>query len=249
MTWTTAGRPSVPPAEDGPAARGGVRTAVRAGVFVALLASGALVLTACSSGSKSSASQASTPSGSASAQNAAHGDNTQAMDAYRTCLAQHGVKLPTFHRPSGGPRPSGRPSGHPSGRPNAWPSGRPSGFGGGGPGRGFGGFPGFGGASPDAATQKALQACASKRPQFGGGVGGGRGGADASAFQAFTSCLKDHGVTLPTPSPGATNGRGGYGFFRGGRLNTADPKTAKAYAICKPLLPQRPSGGASPSAT
>ncbi len=240
MTWTTTSRPSVPPAEGGPTARGGPlrtaggRTAVRAGVFVALLASGALALTACSSGSKSSAdAKAATPSGSSSARNGANG-GPQAMEAYRTCLTQHGVKMPTFNRPSGGARPSGRPSG------------RAGGFGGG-SGRGFGGgFPGFGGASPDAATQKALQACASKRPQFDR-TGGGA--ADSSAFQAFAGCLKDHGVTLPTPSPGATNGRGGGGFFRGGGLNTSDPKTAKAYATCKPLLPQRPSGGASPSAT
>ena len=76
------------------------------------------------------------------------------------------------------------------------------------------------------------------RPEFSGRGGGAGGGADASAFQAFTSCLKDHGVTLPTGSPSARPGRFG-------NLNTSDPKVAKAYATCKPLLPQRPA----PSAT
>jgi hypothetical protein len=104
----------------------------------------------------------------------------------------------------------------------------------------------LGGASPDAATQKALTACASKQPKFSGRGGqGANGGADASAIQAFTGCLKDHGVTLPTPSPsasGAAGGRGGYGAFGALRgLNTADPKTAKAYDTCKALLPQRPT--------
>ena len=213
MTWTTS-RPS--------AARTGQarRNAARAGAFVAVLASGALALTACSSSGSSSADAK--PSGSASGSSTAsagagRGGNSQAMEAYRQCLSQHGVTMPTFKRPSGGARPSGRPSG-----------GYGGGFGG-------GGFPGFGGASPDAATQKALQDCASKRPQFGGR--GGQGGFNSSAFQAFTSCLKDHGVTLPTASPGA--GGRGYSGFRG--VDTADPKTAKAYAACKPLLPTRPS--------
>jgi hypothetical protein len=120
--------------------------------------------------------------------------------------------------------------------PSGRPSGRPS------DGTGFrGGFPGMDGASADPKTQKAMQACASLRPQFN--RDGAGGGADSSAFAAFTSCLKDHGVTLPTTSasPGATGRRGG--MLNG--LNTSDPKTAKAYDTCKALLPTRPT----PSAT
>ncbi|WP_335972047.1 MULTISPECIES: hypothetical protein [Streptomycetaceae] len=208
------------------------RIAVRAGAFVAVLASGALALTACSSGGSSSS--AATNAASASASGGAGG---QDMNAYRQCLAQHGVNLPTFNRPSGGARPSGRPSG--AGRPSG--SARPSG----GYGGGFGGFGGgIGGASPDAATQKALKACASKAPSGRGGPNG-TNSADASAIQAFTSCLKDHGVTLPTASAGT--GGGGFGALR--NLDTADPKTAKAYTTCKPLLPQRPTSTASPSTT
>lgn len=221
MTWTPT-RPSA---------------ALRAGAAVAVIAaSAALMLSACSSSSGSSGSAADAkPSGSvtpAASSSGRGGANGQAMEAYRNCLTQHGVNMPTFNRPSGSARPSGRPSGRPGG-----------GFGGGG--FGGGGFPGMGGASPDAATQKALDACKSLRPQFNGqrGGAGGAGGADSSAYKAFTSCLKDHGVTLPSPT--ASGARGGG--FRGG-LNTADPKTAKAYSTCKVLLPQRPSASASPSA-
>jgi hypothetical protein len=152
------------------------------------------------------------------------------MEAYRTCLSQHGVNLPAYQRPSpGAPRPSGSPGARGGG-----------GFG--------GGFPGFGGATPDAATQRALDACKSLRPRFNG-----RGSGGSTAFKAFTSCLKDHGVVLPTPSPDASGdgGRSGYGFGALRGLNTSDPKTAQAYETCRPLLPQRPtpSGAPSPTAT
>lgn len=210
-------------------------TALRAGASVAVLASGALLLAACSSGSSGSGSPDAKSSAPASA-SAAKSGGAAGVEAYRDCLAQHGVKLPSFSPGAG--RPSGRPSDRPSGRPSG-------GFGG-----GFGA--GLGGASADPQTQKAVQACASLRPQFNRGAGGG---ADSSAFQAFTSCLKDHGVTLPSASPrspgsaspGSTSRPRGGGFFGAGGLDTSDPKTAEAYNTCKPLLPQRPS--ASPSAS
>lgn len=222
MTRTTL-RPTTP--------RG---TALRAGASVAVLASGALLLlSACGSSSGSSSASSTTgtsasTSASASGKAGGSGVDAQAMSKYRDCLTQHGVTLPSF---SPG---AGRPSGAPSGRP----SGRPSGSGGGG--GGFGGYGGFGGASADPKTAAAMKACDSLRPQFNG-QRGGAGGMDSTALKAFTSCLKDHGVTLPTPSPGATGSRaGGSGGTRG--LNTSDPKTAKAYNTCKALLPQRPSG-------
>jgi hypothetical protein len=127
------------------------------------------------------------------------------MKAYRDCLSQHGVNLPTA-RPTGG-------------------------FGGGGGGGGFG----FGGgASANPTMQAAMQACASLRPT--GGFGGGRGGFNSSAMAAFRSCMKDHGVTLPS--------NGGFRALN----NTTDPKTAAAYNTCKPLMPTR-SPGAAPSAS
>lgn len=202
-------------------------TAQRAGASVAVLASAALLLAACSSGSSGSPSADAKASGSASA--AASASASGSMEAYRDCLSQHGVDLPSFAPRTG--RPSGRPSGMPSGRPSG--------------GGGFGGFGGFGGASADPRTQAAMQACASLRPQFSGRGGAGGAGGDSSAFQAFTSCLKDHGVTLPSSSasPGAT-GRSRGGMFGAG-LNTSDPKVAAAYNTCKALLPQRPSPSAS----
>ncbi|MFI0895443.1 hypothetical protein [Streptomyces sp. NPDC020983] len=192
-------------------------TALRAGASVAVLASGALLLAACSSGGGPGPSDA---KGTTSASASSSASGAADMAAYRACLEKNGVRLPSF---SPGARPSGRPSGRPT------------------DGSGFrGGFPGFGGASADPKAQKAVQACESLRPRFNRGAGG----ADSSAFAAFTSCLKDHGVTLPSSSasPGV-NGRRGGGMFSA--LDTSDPKTAKAYATCKPLLPSRPT----PSAT
>ncbi|RAG80918.1 hypothetical protein DN069_35410, partial [Streptacidiphilus pinicola] len=98
---------------------------------------------------------------------------------------------------------------------------------------GGGGFGFGGGASPNPTMQAAMQACASLRPKGGFG-GGGRGGFNSSAMAAFTSCMKDHGVTLPT--------KGGLRA-----LNTTDPKTASAYNTCKPLLPTRSPGASAPS--
>ncbi|SEK70248.1 hypothetical protein [Streptacidiphilus jiangxiensis] len=181
--------------------RNGARA--RAAAAAGLIGASALLLSACgSSGSTNASGTQASPSSSA---------RGAAMQAYRTCLSQHGVNLPT-----------GRPSGRPSG---GYGGGNGGGYGGG------GGF-GFGGASANPTMQAAMQACASLRPK--GGFGGGRGGFNSTAMAAFTSCLKDHGVTLPTT-----------GGLRA--LNTTDPKTAAAYNTCKPLLPTRSPGAAAPS--
>ncbi|MFE9557638.1 hypothetical protein ACFYOD_29620 [Streptomyces sp. NPDC006703] len=195
MTWTKR-RPAT------------ARTAsvVRAAVCAAAVTACGVLLAACSSSGSAPSAQAK-PADSASA----GATGSKGMDAYRQCLAQHGVTMAP--RPSGGTR-------------------RPGGGGG-----GFGGF-GGGGASADPARQQAAQACASLRPQFNGS---GRGGGDSTAMKAFTSCLKDHGVVLPSASPGAGGMRGGF--------NTSDPKSAQAFQVCKALLPQRRSGGPSPSAS
>jgi hypothetical protein len=181
----------------------------RALAAAGLLSLGALVLSGCSSsGTAASAQPDSSASGSAQ------------DSAYRNCLSQHGVTLPSG-RP-GGFGGSGRPSG-------ARPSGvRPSGV------RPSGGYGGFGGASANPSMRAAIQACASDRPSGAAGFGGRGGGFDSTAMAAFTSCMKDHGVTV------AANG------LRS--LNTADPRTAAAYKTCKVLLPTR-SGSPSPSAT
>ncbi|MGW2863900.1 hypothetical protein [Streptomyces sp. SDr-06] len=193
MTWTKR-RPAT--------ARAAI--AVRAGLRAGAVAACGLLLAACSSSAAGTSAQAS-PSASASA-------GAKARDAYRQCLAQHGVTMAP--RPSGSARPRG------SGRPGDGS-------------RGPGGFGGFGGgASADPAQRQAIEACASERPRFNGSGG--------TAMKAFTSCLKDHGVVLPSASPGAGGPRG---------LNTADPKSAQAFQVCKALLPQRRPGSPSPSAS
>jgi hypothetical protein len=183
----------------------------RALAAAGIVSLGALLLTGCSSSSAKTATAQ--PSASASASASASG--AAQFTAYRNCLSQHGVTLP-----------SGRPSGGFSRNPSDRPSNRPSG--------GYGGG-GFGGASANPATQAAMKACASLAPA--GGFGGGRG-VGGTALAAFTSCMKDHGVTV---SPSG----------RPGMVNTADPKTAAAYKVCAALLPAPGSGaaGATPPAT
>ena len=191
-------------------------TAHRALAAAGLLASGAMLLTACSSSSSATATAASSAGASASS---AAGNG---MAAYRTCLSQHGVTLP-----------SGRPSGSFSHNPNAPRPSHSSGYGGG---YGGGGYGGYGGASANPSTAAAMQACASLRPK-GGGFGGGKG-LGGTALAAFTSCMKDNGVTVNAAGLGAL-------------LKSTDAKTVAALKVCKPLLPTRGGNGApspSPSA-
>jgi hypothetical protein len=109
--------------------------------------------------------------------------------AYAACLRQHGVNVPTAF-------------------PTARPSGRPRFFGG-----------------ANAGARRACQPLAPQRRRQG-----------LQELQAYRSCLADHGVTLPSPSrsPGVRRSPGAGRF---GRLDTADPKVAKAVKICHPLLP------------
>jgi hypothetical protein len=192
------------------------------GLVLGLATTGALLaagLAGCGGG-KGGAAGAATPGASGSAQ--------QELQAYVSCLRQHGVTIDI---------PSGRPTAFPSrprgsDRPTARPSAdRSAGGGGFGFGGGAGGIFGNNGQPPagvDQATwDAAQQACASVRPSFGAG----RGNRDNGAMAAYLNCLRDHGVT---PSGGPN------------RLNTADPAVASAMQACAPL---RPSGAPSPSAT
>ncbi|APU43406.1 hypothetical protein [Streptomyces sp. TN58] len=96
------------------------------------------------------------------------------MQAFQECLKQHGVTMPD----RGGQRPegmrSGRPEGAPSGRPSGMPSGRPEGMPSGRPEGAPSGRP-SGMPSMSAEQQEAMQACASLRPQRGGGGSGANG--------------------------------------------------------------------------
>ncbi|MEV0415205.1 hypothetical protein AB0I68_31550 [Streptomyces sp. NPDC050448] len=187
--------------------------AFRAALSAVALAACGLLLAGCSSGS-GAASAAAPVSASAS-------PDAKSMDSYRQCLAQHGVTM--------APRPSG--SGRPS---NGTREPGAGGWGGASAGSGRG-------ASADPQRREATQACADLRPQFNG-RGGGPGG-DSSAMKAFSSCLKDHGVVLPSASPDGSPMRG---------FSTSDPQSAQAFQTCKALLPQRgqsaPTPGVSPSA-
>ena len=199
-----------------------------------LVAAG-LVLAACG-GSSHSASASTTPSSGATSTTTAGGGNARggaaaaaALTAFRTCMSSHGVTvtIPTGNRNrNGGTPPSTTPGGT---RPP-----RPAG--------GFGGAGGFANrfATAPAGVDKtkyaaAYTACKSKLPTFNGL--GGAGGANNSAFQAYRSCLSDHGVTFPTTGGAAGGGTG---------INRNDPKVAAALKTCAPLLP---AGGFGRSTT
>ncbi|MBW4078668.1 MAG: hypothetical protein HIU84_09215 [Acidobacteria bacterium] len=129
-----------------------------------------LALAACGSNSATNTTTTTTASGSSS---------SAGTTAFTTCLAQHGVKLPSgagFNSP---------PSGASGGAPPAGTGGPPAGA------SGFGSNPKF---------QSALQACAKYQT---GGTGGFRG-PSSTAFAAYRNCMKLHGVTLAAGSPGTT---------------------------------------------
>jgi hypothetical protein len=156
-----------------------------------------VLLSACGGGSSSSSAGADTTTTTT----AITGDAT----AFQDCLKEHGVDLPEGGfpvSPSGasGPRPSGPPPSLPSG--GSGPSGS---------------FPG-----QTAEQREAFQACADLAPE--GGFGG-RGGANGAAFDAYRSCLGDHGVDTSNAEPG------------GGQSLRDDPKFAEADAACAPLRP------------
>ncbi|QMU66904.1 hypothetical protein [Streptacidiphilus sp. P02-A3a] len=194
------------------------RTTAHRGLIAAgVLVSGAVLLTGCSSSSTASASSSSTPAAGASS------SGSSQFTAYRTCLSQHGVTMPSGHF-------SGRPSGRPSDRPSGSHSG---GYGGG---YGGGGFGFGGGASANPTMAAAAKACASLAPKGGFG-GGGAGG--SSALVAFIGCMKSNGVTVTDQQVRSLS-------------TSTDPKTVAAYKVCDALLPTRgskgPGAGASPSA-
>lgn len=175
--------------------------------------------------------------GSSASGDSAAASSSQGADgfaAYRQCLSEHGITLPSGG-PGGGQPGQGQQGEQPSGLPTDRPSGAPSGMPSGGP--GGGGMPG--GVLPSgidaSAFQSANEACASLRPT--GGPGGGGAGIDQSALAAYRSCLSDHGVTVTG---------------RLDQLSTSDPKTAAALTTCAPLRPTpsgAPAGSASPSSS
>jgi hypothetical protein len=191
----------------------------RIGGAAITIAAAAAMLAACGGSSGKATAGATSKSGANSIQ------------AYVSCLNQHGVKIAL---PSGGPRT--RPSGVPTGPRPSFSPGSGRGFGGGGGGAFGGGIFGNANNPPTGVSQStwsaALTACKSVQPTFTRG-GGGFGGGDNAAFQAYFNCLKSHGVSA-SAGPNA--------------LGTSDPKTAAAVKTCAPLRPSRaPAASPTPS--
>ena len=80
---------------------------------------------------------------------------------------------------------------------------------------------------------RAQKACRSKLPN--GGRGGGPGGG-SEAFQAYLSCLRDHGVKVPEPGTNGSN--------RPPSFDPNDPTFAAANQTCGVLAP---NGGVTPT--
>ena len=149
--------------------RSALRHPIRPVVILGVIGA-SLALAACGSSSATNATTTTTPTGSGS---------SAGTTAFTTCLAKHGVKLPSgagFNSP---------PSGTSGGAPPAGASGPPAGA------SGFASNPKF---------QTALQACAKYQT---GGVGGFKR-PSSTAFAAYRNCMKLHGVTLAAGSPGTT---------------------------------------------
>lgn len=101
-----------------------------------------------------------------------------------------------------------------------------------GAGAGGGGLPVLPDGVDPAALQKAFSACGSALPAgLPGGAGGADGGPDLSAF---TTCLRDNGVSIADDAK-LTD------------LPTTDPAFVAASATCAPLLPAAPVAGAAPT--
>jgi len=127
----------------------------------------------------------------------------------RTCLAEKGITLPS--RDTNAAPPTGAPSGAPQSN--------------------SGGGPGLTDGVERKAMQEAMQACGG---DFGGGFPGSAGGVGSTAFEAYSSCLTDNGVTMPKTGQARPN------------LDQNDPTLAAAQKTCAPLLPgPQPRPGAS----
>lgn len=127
-------------------------------------------------------------------------------DAFRDCLKEHGVDLPDDFG-QGGPGQGQPPAGGQA------PTGPPSG------GQPFG---------DDPELQEAFNACQDQAPA--GTVGGAP---DSQALQAYTSCLRDHGVDIPDQSTSTSTGQS----TTPPTFDRNDPDFAAASEACQALLP------------
>jgi hypothetical protein len=82
----------------------------------------------------------------------------------------------------------------------------------------------------DPKLQEAFNACRDKAPA--GGFGGGR---SSQAFQAYASCLRDHGVDVPDPSTSTSTLAGQS--TPPPTFDRSDPDFTAANEACQALLP------------
>ncbi len=164
-------------------------------IWVPLAALSIVLLAACGGGGSTAA--ASSPDDSANTTSASADGAPADMQKFLDCMKEQGVELPDggrFQQGAGGEAPPGT---------FQLGQGQP---GQGQPGQGQQGQAGNG--SPPASfdsskLQAAQEACGDLLPEganFGGpgGFGGANGGGvDTSAFDAYRSCMSDHGVTIP----------------------------------------------------
>ena len=87
--------------------------------------------------------------------------------------------------------------------------------------------------------QAAMKACAKYRQAAVGTITPQQRQAFQDAFAKFSSCMRQHGVDLPTPTPG-------QGPPAGAQINRNDPKVQAAQKACQSKLPQRGPGGFGP---
>ena len=211
----------------------------------------------------STAGSASTPAVVGQAGATLTAEQTTAVQAYRQCLSDNGARTGR----GGGQAPPAGSTGDQApttiGQAPVGADGQPQGSRAGGP-----------PVSVDPAVlKKAQEACASQLPPGmdattamtagrgqGGqtGQGGARGGFDPTVIAAYTSCLKDNGVTIAdapvsttapsttvvsteSTTPGQRGQRGvGGGVF--GNIDRTTPEFIAANEKCKVLLPNNGEG-------
>jgi hypothetical protein len=178
-----------------------------------------ILVAACGGGSSKPAAAASTTT---TTTGGGRGVNAAAVQAFRSCMQQHGVTIPTAPpRTANSTPPSTDTASTDAG--SGGPRVRGGGFGG-----GFGGL-GTVIASADPATKAAFQACQGQLPAgFLQRIQQGQ-----TQLQAYVSCMQSHGVTV------SGLGRG----FGSRSTTTTTPQFAAANSICKALLPARGQGG------
>lgn len=188
--------------------------------------------TACAGGSGSSgaAPGQAAAAGSSASTTAGAGDG---LKAYADCLSQHGVKVPADfgQRRGNGATPGSTPASTAAGD-NAATSSSSRTPDAGSPGQGGGGL---GALRNDPNFASAQQACQSLRPTGRNGAGFGNG-ANAQAFQAYQSCMKDNGITLPSRGFGGPNASSSTSSASG-----ADPTSTTSPPASPPSTVDRTS--------